>query len=1505
MSSVAALDHAVRPVRDSFVSFALAPDDLPSADIAGALSEEQIENARIYECPVVENYCRQILDKLRPAMEAKGLEGFADRIRFYTSDENGLASTNSRGEEISIIVDRHLIEIAESEDEIAWCISHEIYHRWLRERGGKDRSSRAAVVDEAECDRLALDLVECAGYARSAAGNLLKRLIDQGRGVEGSFFERMKKRTASLGDNHFSLETRYTCVMTDFTGAPRLITGDTTIGSKATTTPVPEFVVEAARSSRHYSFFDRVRARTNFDALPSIDQLHLAAEWASLLSNGARKADFQKLVNSINPSDKSLGAPETRELLDELVDSCMEDRGGDERHVRIRANQSNRHLLEPIYNNLNLILSMWEDPENGPVHSDSYKPLGRFRVIAESIKSLERAQSFGQALAAAETYRANRHFLEVIRERNSFGDLIGYIPVYIEKIHLPTEQFLPGHRLLQFAAQDQSGAIALMLMESIACNFKSQFDLLDLLPFNIAEKAISLEDESSESERLKSYLRERRARESAEIPVSEFRRDPAAYIKRNFTLLAPAPSEYRKIVPGSPYYKINGSTRELHFGKAQELCDEFCRMLDAGDADAHDLIRDFFLENTQSPIKQIKNLTDRSPYPAESPYVQFLVQHQEIFSPRERLEIAVHLNLGTLPLEWWSDYIGAPLPQNYVELIPFLGEFYGPGIGTPRPRFGSHFGRSTAVGELPTRLFLKISSAAPPAASTDDAIEVISAAAALPEVGWIGDEASAIRQVFRQAVQLLDPAETLSTTNLSFLTFIYSFCQSQGVFADDEMRSRWGDVIAAGIESRDSPEERKTLYDSFFQMNRTIQDVEMSRKMAQGWAEAVCGVHGKDMGGSGGAYNEAMLSCLRKLGEEIGSGSALFFEVAVILADEIEAQPALAYAIRDIRRQNVDKSLSNNLPIRGIEEVWNEASRSPERVRDIIDFLTAPLTQESTETLMQSISGWGLGDIEDSRLLRGLVSDTVTKQERKAAIALALHDVHENFWSRPVEIRVVIAKHLLMPAEQYSKDPRKTVDSAVELTLDKLFPEVAPAAAEEAEVEWARKFVRAFLTASHESEWGFILSAMLSASRASSGGGHVSTGKKLKCLLENLGPAYQKAGQAAHSCGRVPEEIRKELASLKTYAGCPPRWDVLALMEEEVPPEIRKTIDRYGPTVGAASFNLVTLAEQRNGRRVAVAVLRPYALSRAHAGFDTLSAVTDIMSREHEAFAVYRDDAHSIVAGARSMTAIETDMKLGAQQHAIARKQYGGLIVAADGLKFRFSVVPWIAHGGRYRLMEEAEGRDFDDLPSGTRAERRYRSGIAKAILGAELLAILKGRFFDCDRHEGQYKISGDVISVYDHGGMILSPPSEDEKKALGRILGEVAKAAIEGKGVEEGLASALRQEKVPGGYVSNVQRGLLALSFAFREIPQHELPWVLLGVLSHSEANPVVVGEMCRSCPELLYLRSTVKRAYARMLAWKKGGMMLLRMPCLPAIRKPKFVEGEAEAPEEQSAPR
>lgn len=243
----------------------------------------------------------------------------------------------------------------------------------------------------------------------------------------------------------------------------------------------------------------------------------------------------------------------------------------------------------------------------------------------------------------------------------------------------------------------------------------------------------------------------------------------------------------------------------------------------------------------------------------------------------------------------------------------------------------------------------------------------------------------------------------------------------------------------------------------------------------------------------------------------------------------------------------------------------------------------------------------------------------------------------------------------------------------------------------------------------------------------------------------------------------------------------------------------------------------VELTDQNTGDKQAMALLRHHVNERAERQYQIFTGALANFVKKHPQFI----EMNSILQSSYHNLKIETDYNLSPKQAENSQKVYKGAQIIADGVQVDFSAVEFKGHGQLYKSYSMAEGLHFNDLPVGTPEEVAIKRAVGKAIITRELTAMLRGQAVDSDRHGQQQKIvvtsdkNGSIqahVQNFDDGAMAVDPPTLEEQKVLGAMLGKmITLAFIQGMDISKAVFEASDKYRISehSHYVETSKRGL------------------------------------------------------------------------------------------------
>lgn len=1421
--------------------------DEPKAEVGqvAARHQELLEKIRVVHCSTTQEWLESMLTTLHGIGIAwenplvKNSSTVVPKPEIHLIDF-GTYAAHVRIDGRSLIgIDRQLLLTANSVDVVAFAISHELGHQVYQERYGVSNSRRATVAEEMFCDHFALNVMTLAGYSPQGALDLFDHLITRGKRNRGT---ELSELIEGAQDEHFSDHSRWVQLKEDFIGVTRLTTGRSiATDEERACQQLPVDLTRAVEQARFISIIERALEDRHFAESPLDKQLLLISEVVPLVTYSHRADDLLRVIDGlITKHGKNLVQyEEFHNLFDQLLERSLSD--------DIACKGTARAILKGFEKRDKEIplLGVMRDLDRAALYhlgSDDTPPpmpevLARFRRIVRQCEGTQ------EIVTGSETTRPS---LEI-----KWG------------VNLDSA--------IHAASADPSGLKASLLYASL-CHDYYFSRVIDRLPLPVLEAAL----QHDESPVLRRLVEERRWWEQDVTSYDLFRANPTQFL-HNFApgLVAPdyidsigqhcAAHPYSSRSASMTMYEVFLPTSEVLIGHLERLLREnpnkgahITRALFLGQAcaDHHKL------GSTQGAT--IPTRIGCENYPVDGPLATFVLRHRKLFPGPDLDQALLHLGVN-IDLPDFEALVGVTYPRTLSQLHRMMGT--RPYHPICSPVAGFH-------GRLMWQFVDDVVKASPRSPQVAEQL-VRNIADNQHVTGLLPLSASKeLRETLRERVftsPTRPPESFYRSISTDGLILLVELGEKASLFPSAQEKELVSAVLIEKLERTHSGALRARLCQRILRMPPTV--VELREAATSHLAEYYRVKFGTDSGlvSYAARLRTVLARDTRKMPPDIRH------LLCRKIADSVESQETLSYALRDIAGHAHTSLDAYHIPLKGAETLFRAAGKTTERMGPTIEFLLEPVTPDSVARYRGAIRSWELLSFDEKLAFESLFKPGEQQIESARQEAIWLHTLHRHFSSLSVETRAVIMKQILVAPERLHQDSEVAYEHAVRYTLDRIFPATRTGGESRADPasRWSRLLVESFVLAAHPSERGYLLAAMLAAGQ-SSGGSTVRAGTQLRRLFEHLGPAYIKLGQAIHSYPSTPGEIREDLAGLKGMAAVPPRWELFEMISERMDPSARAQLVRVGGIRGAASFNIVATYTDRVGRGGAFALLRPYALERALKGFDDLQRMVDIVVDRDPSLGSFKDDALDILRHAREMTLTETDMRLGLLQHESARQRYDGKRYIANGVVFRMTTARWREVGDGYRTMDEARGDSFDALPERTAAQRWFKRSVAKVIISSEFEAILSGSCFDYDRHERQYHIAGTTIFALDHGGEALSVPNDEDRLRLGALVGRLAQRLNSDGGNGEALHAVLGQSLGRDDYSQRLQKGLLALSGILSYLTPTELAGIVANCWFQGGVCAEVDAELARVVP--LDARTRQLRDGPRWLRdivlWRRSGL-------------------------------
>lgn len=386
-----------------------------------------------------------------------------------------------------------------------------------------------------------------------------------------------------------------------------------------------------------------------------------------------------------------------------------------------------------------------------------------------------------------------------------------------------------------------------------------------------------------------------------------------------------------------------------------------------------------------------------------------------------------------------------------------------------------------------------------------------------------------------------------------------------------------------------------------------------------------------------------------------------------------------------------------------------------------------------------------------------------------------LDDIYSFFWTATGEQKALAFNYLIITADQYrSKESYAfAYQEAHQKIMEKLFGNE-----KSEEVVAYKDFLRAYLESLEPSERGFMLAALLTTCKKTSGS-KKSFANMLSTLLENKLPEGIKLGQAINSYPETPMDIKNATAHLKHAASKPTRFELWRRIKEVMPEEVLKDY-RILEVVGSASYNIAVLViNKQTQEKQVMMLLRKDIKQKADRGFNTLKKA--ILSSNNFIIKKHKSVMLQILDESIKLSDRETSGVAAKEQFNLAKEKYSRSPETHSDNDLIIQPSAYVKGGDEYRIITYMPGKTFNEFVK--TAKKNEVRKIAKAYMLVEIQNWLKGETIDPDRHGGQATIHQEdtttVLGIFDFGELQLTP-SPDESiaytmKTFAKILNEIS----------------------------------------------------------------------------------------------------------------------------------
>lgn len=288
------------------------------------------------------------------------------------------------------------------------------------------------------------------------------------------------------------------------------------------------------------------------------------------------------------------------------------------------------------------------------------------------------------------------------------------------------------------------------------------------------------------------------------------------------------------------------------------------------------------------------------------------------------------------------------------------------------------------------------------------------------------------------------------------------------------------------------------------------------------------------------------------------------------------------------------------------------------------------------------------------------------------------------------------------------------------------------------------------------------------------------TGQKIRCMLEELGPAFIKLGQLLSiRSDLLPNEIVRELEMLQDQVPAVPAEDIKAKIQEEFGRPVEEIFRYFNEEcMAAASIGQVHEAILPTGEIVMVKVQRPGIEQIIYTDLEILSDISKLIEQRYD-WAQYYNLADMVAELSESIRK-ELDYTEEARNSEMIQWQFSN----TECIK-----VPLIYHEyttSRILTMEKIDGFKLNEL-SGISAGYEEKRKIADLLVSSFITQILDEGFFHGDPHPGNILYipqNGQLVFIdfgqvgrlsssmrYDSATMMMGIMQEDADQIVKAIL--------------------------------------------------------------------------------------------------------------------------------------
>lgn len=269
-------------------------------------------------------------------------------------------------------------------------------------------------------------------------------------------------------------------------------------------------------------------------------------------------------------------------------------------------------------------------------------------------------------------------------------------------------------------------------------------------------------------------------------------------------------------------------------------------------------------------------------------------------------------------------------------------------------------------------------------------------------------------------------------------------------------------------------------------------------------------------------------------------------------------------------------------------------------------------------------------------------------------------------------------------------------------------------------------------------------------------------GERLAHAFEKLGPAYVKLGQfMATRPDIIGFELAADLGRLQDKMPAFPEAQARKEIEAAFGQPVNALFDDFSAPIAAASIAQAHQAKLKDGRKVAVKILRPRIEQKAGEEFRAFGRA----ARNLEAVSktVRRMEPVKFVETLKAAAAIELDLRM----EAGAASELAEDLAGENGV--RVPEVIWPLTARRILTVEWIDGTPMGDLPA-LDARGIDRKALAKLVIHIFLKQALHMGFFHADMHQGNMIVDKEGrLALIDFG--IMGRLDEEARTTFAEII--------------------------------------------------------------------------------------------------------------------------------------